>query len=66
MSRLLRIEEVADRLALKPGTIRKLIRQGRLPAVRPTLRAVRCREEDVEALIRVGYEPLVSARQGRR
>jgi len=53
--RLLRIDEAAHRLGLKPSTIRKLITRGEIPAVRPTKRAVRVREEDVEALIRVGY-----------
>jgi excisionase family DNA binding protein len=52
--RLLRIDEAAHRLGLKPSTIRKLISHGEIPAVRPTKRAVRVREEDVEALIRVG------------
>ncbi len=64
MIRLLRIDEAADRLALKPRTVRKLIRLGKLPAVRPTVRAVRVREDDVEALIRLGYESLVRG-QGR-
>ena len=55
--RLLRIEEAAHRLGLQPSTVRKLIYLGQIPAVRPTKRAVRVREEDVEALIRVGYRP---------
>jgi excisionase family DNA binding protein len=55
MGKLLRVHEVADRLGLQPSTIRKLIYLRQLPAVRPTKRAVRVREEDVEALIRVGY-----------
>ena len=60
--RLLRIEEVAERLGLKPSTVRKLIYLGQIPAVHPTKRAVRVREEDVEALRRVGYRP---QREGR-
>lgn len=55
--RLLRIEEVAHRLGLQPSTVRKLIYLRQIPAVHPTKRAVRVREEDVEALIRVGYRP---------
>lgn len=55
--RLLRIEEAAQQLGLKPSTVRKLIYLGQIPAVHPTKRAVRVREEDVEALIRVGYRP---------
>ena len=54
---LLRIDEAASRLGLRPSTLRKLIRSGQIPAVRPTKRAVRVREEDIEALIRVGYRP---------
>jgi len=53
--RLLRIEEAACRLGLQPSTVRKLIHAGQIPAVHPTKRAVRVREKDVEALIRVGY-----------
>lgn len=60
--RLLRIDEVADRLGLQPSTIRKLIYLRQLPAVRPTKRAVRVRDEDVEALMRVGYRtPQIAA-----
>jgi excisionase family DNA binding protein len=55
--KLLRIEEVADRLSLKPSTIRKLIWSGQIPAVRPTKRAVRVSEEVVDALTRLGYRP---------
>ena len=55
--RLLRVDEVAHRLGLKPSTVRKLIFLRQLPAVHPTKRAVRVREEDVEALMRVGYRP---------
>ncbi len=55
--RLLRIEEVADRLGLKPSTIRKLIYLRQIPVVRPTKRAVRVTEEVVDALTRIGYVP---------
>jgi excisionase family DNA binding protein len=53
--RLLRVEEVAHLLGLKPSTVRKLIYLRQIPSVKPTKRAVRVREEDVEALARVGY-----------
>ncbi len=64
MVRLLRVDEVAERLGLKPSTIRKMIWRREIPVVRPTKRAVRIREEDVAAIIRLG---LTQARQeGRR
>ena len=62
--RLLRIDEAAHRLGLKPSTVRKLIYLKEIPSVHPTRRAVRVREEDVEALIRLGY-PLASPDRGR-
>ncbi len=62
--RLLRVDEVAERLGLKPATVRKMIWRREIPVVRPTKRAVRIREEDVAAIIRLG---LTQARQeGRR
>ena len=55
MGKLLRDEEAAELLGLRPGTIRRMRSTGRLPEVRPTGgRAVRVREEDVRALMRVG------------
>jgi excisionase family DNA binding protein len=57
MSKLLRVEEVADRLGLKPATIRKMILRREIPVVRPTRRAVRVREEVVAAFCTVGYQP---------
>jgi excisionase family DNA binding protein len=51
--RLLNANEVAQRLALSPLTVRKWISQRRLPVVRLG-RAVRVREDDVEALARFG------------
>lgn len=62
--RLLRVDEVAERLGLKPATVRKMIYQRRIPVVRPTKRAVRIREEDVEAIIRLGLTP--ARREGGR
>jgi excisionase family DNA binding protein len=53
--KLLRIEEAAEALGLKPPTLRRMIRRGQLQAIRPTgARAVRVRLEDVEALVRLG------------
>lgn len=56
-SKLLRISEAADRLGLKPATIRKMLYRRELPVVRPTKRAVRIREEDIEALIKRHFTP---------
>jgi excisionase family DNA binding protein len=66
MSKLLRVEEVAERLGLKVPTVRLMISRGELPSVRPTKRAVRVREEDVEALIRVGHGPAPQRPRGNR
>jgi excisionase family DNA binding protein len=53
--KLLRIEEAADRLGLKTSTVRKLIYRRQIPAVRPTKRAVRVREDVIDALVIHGY-----------
>jgi excisionase family DNA binding protein len=74
-TQLLRIGEVAAQLGLKPSTVRKMLARGELLKIRPTKRAVRVREEDVEALILRGIdarhaalpaEPASSARRLRK
>ncbi len=57
MSRLIRVDEAADRLGLSPVTVRRMLSTGELPCVRPRPRAVRVREEDLLALMRIGYRP---------
>ena len=59
--RLLRIEEVAHRLGLQPSTVRKLIYLREIPAVHPTRRAVRVREEDPSAPLMVPLSSLPGA-----
>ena len=55
-TQLLRIGEVAARLGLKPATVRKMLARGELLKMRPTKRAVRVREEDLEAFIQRGID----------
>ena len=56
-TQLLTVGEVAARLGLRPATIRKMLWRGELPTIRPTTRrAVRVREEDLEALIERGAQ----------
>ena len=62
-TQLLKPETVAQRLGVSLATVRKWVFLRRLPVVRVG-RAVRVRAEDLEALIRAGYEPL--ARKRRR
>jgi len=50
--RLISINEAADRLSLSRLTIRRLIRRGVLPHVRPAGRIIRVPEDAVEALVR--------------
>ena len=45
---LLTCAELAERLRLKPATIRLWTRQGKIPVVRLGARAVRYRQRDVE------------------
>ncbi len=49
MERLLKIKEAAEFLAVNPETVRRLIRKGKLKAVKIG-RLWRIRKEDIEAL----------------
>jgi excisionase family DNA binding protein len=55
-TQLLTVVEVAARLGLRAATVRKMLSRGNLPRVRPTKRAVRVREVDVETLIQRGLQ----------
>jgi len=50
---LLTVNQVAQRLAVAPITVRRLIAEGKLHAVR-LRQSIRLRAEDVESLIRRG------------
>jgi excisionase family DNA binding protein len=55
--RLLRVSEVAERLALREGTIRVWLSEGRIPRVRVGPRSIRIPSEAVERLIKeIGFE----------
>ena len=49
--RLLRLDEAADRLTISPATLRRLIKDGRLAAVKISDRALRIRPADLEAYV---------------
>ena len=49
--KLIPISEAADVLGVTPGTLRRYIREGRLPVVRLRERTLRVREEDLAALV---------------
>jgi excisionase family DNA binding protein len=55
--RLLTNDEVAERLKVRPSTIPRWIRQGRLAAVRFGRRTLRVPESEVEKFIARGFIP---------
>lgn len=64
MERLLRVRTVAERLNITTRAVYHLINDGKLPGVRVTERALRVKEQDLEAYLeklaqrqkeRVGY-----------
>lgn len=57
--RLLTVEETAQRLGLKPATIRRMIFQRRIDTVRPSVRAVRVPESAVRKILENCYRPAV-------
>ncbi|NOT21754.1 MAG: helix-turn-helix domain-containing protein [Nitrospiraceae bacterium] len=58
-NRLLTVEETAQRLGLKPATIRRMIFQRRIDTVRPSVRAVRIPEAAIKKILEQGYRPAV-------
>ena len=49
------VRDIAKRLSVARITVRRLITEGKLPAVQ-LKKAIRLRAEDVEALVRMGYQ----------
>jgi excisionase family DNA binding protein len=58
--RLLTVQETADRLSLKPSTIRRMILERRIDTVRPSVRAVRIPETAVIHILKQGFRPAVA------
>lgn len=54
---LLTVRQVAERLALKESTIRRMILQRRIDTVRPAMRAVRVPESAVQRIVQEGFQP---------
>lgn len=63
--RLLRVEEAAEVLNVKPSTVRAWLLRRKLPFVRIGLRAVRIPRDAVERLIAEGTIPAREPRNGR-
>jgi len=55
--KLLTVQEAADRLGLKPSTLRLWLALRRLPSVRLGTRAIRIPSDAIEAIIERGYSP---------
>lgn len=51
VERLLTMDEAAGRLAVAPSTFKRLVARGALELVRPTVRAPRVRESDLNRYI---------------
>ena len=64
--RLLTIDAVANRLGISSVTVRRLIADGRLPSVRPSVRAVRVPEDAVERIITGKAQPAGVAAEAAR
>lgn len=60
--KLLGVVQVAERLGLKPATIRRMILERRIDVVRPSARAVRIPESTVDRIMEQGYRPAIKRR----
>ena len=52
MTELVTAEEVAERLRLRPDTVRRWTREGRIPSIRLSAKVIRFDLDDVEAALR--------------
>jgi excisionase family DNA binding protein len=64
-SRLLRVPEFAERLGLRPSTVRAWILHRRVAFVRIGLRAIRIPESEAQRLIGTGFVPAREPNDGR-
>jgi excisionase family DNA binding protein len=56
-TKLISVKEAAERLAVRPGTVRLWLRLRRLPCVRVGARAIRVPADAVDELIERGFVP---------
>jgi excisionase family DNA binding protein len=61
--RLLRVDEAADLLGVKPATLYQWTYQRRIPVVKLMGRALRFRESDLQKLIAEGMRPALWRRE---
>jgi excisionase family DNA binding protein len=61
--RLLRVDEAADLLGVKPATLYQWAYQRRIPVVKLMGRALRFRESDLQKLIAEGIRPALGRRE---
>jgi excisionase family DNA binding protein len=59
--RLLTVNEVAERLALRPTTIRRMILERRIDVVHPSRRAVRIPARAVDRIVQRGFRAAISS-----
>jgi hypothetical protein len=57
LERLYRIPAAADRLDLKPGTVRAMIARGQIAVVRLSPRAIRVPGRELRRLMRASFRP---------
>ncbi len=55
--RLLKVKEAADRLRLRPNTIRRMAHERRIASVRPTPHTLRIPEQAIEEMLTKGFLP---------
>ncbi|HXX76227.1 MAG TPA: helix-turn-helix domain-containing protein [Nitrospiraceae bacterium] len=56
---LLRVEDAASALGLRPSTVRKMVLKREIDIVRPSKRAVRIPRAAIEKILKTGYRPAV-------
>ena len=65
-TKLITIQEAANRLGLKESTIRKYILKRQIAYVKPSVRAVRIPIEELERILAAGLRPAIPQAEGAR
>ena len=65
-TKLITIREAANRLGLKESTIRKYILKRQIAYVKPSVRAVRIPNEELERILAAGLRPAIPQAEAAR
>lgn len=64
VGKLLTVDEAAEKLGLRPSTVRRMILERRIDTVRPGARAVRIPEDSINRILTRGFAKAIDRSDG--